>query len=399
MRLPALLAACLALTLPLGAQSRFGAALHIGTVDSVWSPTLKEQRPYLVYTPPSYGDTTVTPQRYPVLYLLDGDAHFHSVSGLVQILGTGVNGTYAVPEMIVVAIPNTNRMRDLSPTRPTVGYDGKPAGPEMATAGGMGNFLTFISKELIPQVESRYRTMPYRVFVGHSLGGITVIQALYTMPEVFHAYVAIDPSLWWDRSMLLRQAKPWITAAKLPGKALFMAQANTISAEDSVTNPHYSAMTQFNAVMEKYNRSGLRYAYRNYPDDDHGSVPLIAEYDAFRFIFRGYKPDLLGTIAEPRSLLTHYQRISEQLGATFTPAEGTLRLLGTVAMGQDTTKALEFRAMATELYPQSWRAWDQLGALSLARRDTVRAREAFRRSAAINPKGKVAEAMLQKVGR
>ena len=51
-----------------------------------------QERPYHVYTPPSYSDTTYTPRRYPVLYLLDGDAHFHSVTGLIQILGTGVNG-------------------------------------------------------------------------------------------------------------------------------------------------------------------------------------------------------------------------------------------------------------------------------------------------------------------
>ena len=87
------------------AQSPLAASLTIGKVDSIYSKSIKEQRPYLVYLPPSYKDTTYTPQRYPVLYLLDGDAHFHSVTGLLQILGTGVNGTFVVPEMIVVAIP------------------------------------------------------------------------------------------------------------------------------------------------------------------------------------------------------------------------------------------------------------------------------------------------------
>ena len=95
----------------LGAQTP-SKSVTIGTKDTIWSPTLKETRPYLVYTPPSYTDTTYTPKRYPVLYLLDGDAHFHSVTGLIQILGTGVNATFVVPEMIVVAIPNTDRTRD-----------------------------------------------------------------------------------------------------------------------------------------------------------------------------------------------------------------------------------------------------------------------------------------------
>ena len=58
-------------------QTPLAKAVTIGKVDSIWSATLKENRPYLVSTPPSYDDTTSTPQKYPVLYLLDGDAHFH----------------------------------------------------------------------------------------------------------------------------------------------------------------------------------------------------------------------------------------------------------------------------------------------------------------------------------
>ena len=101
-------------------------SVTIGTVDTLWSATLKENRRYLVYTPPSYNDSTFLPRRYPVLYLLDGDAHFHSVTGLIQILGSGVNGTFVLPELIVVAIPNTNRTRDMTPTRVERDLQGRP---------------------------------------------------------------------------------------------------------------------------------------------------------------------------------------------------------------------------------------------------------------------------------
>ena len=190
--------------------------VSIGTSDSIWSATLKENRRYLVYTPPSYSDTTYLPRRYPVLYLLDGDAHFHSVTGLMQILGTGVNGTFVVPEMIVVAIPNTNRTRDMTPTKVDRDANGKPQ-PALAASGGMANFLGFIKSELIPRIEQTYRTAPYRVFVGHSFGGITTINALYTMPETFNAYVAIDPSLWWDNRVLLKQARDRFSQAGTRG--------------------------------------------------------------------------------------------------------------------------------------------------------------------------------------
>lgn len=358
-------------------QARYTRATSIGSTDSIWSPTLKEQRPYLVYTPPSYRDTTISPARYPVLYLLDGDAHFHSVSGLVQILGTGVNGTYAVPEMIVVAIPNTNRMRDLSPTRPALGLDGKPW-PNPEGTGGMPAFLAFIQKELIPHIDSVYRTHPYRVFVGHSLGGITTINALYTMPEVFNAYVAIDPSLWWDSSILLKQAKERLTNQTFNTRVLYVAQANTLNPDEVATNSHFSGITQFNALMNSYGASGLRYGFKYYENEDHGSVPLIAEYDALRFIFEGYKVNVQRVMQSPRSLAQHYRDVSARLGATFVPTESSLRLYG--GFTPDSTVMTTLAEMATELYPESYQAWNRLGALAAARGDKPKAKSAFERS-------------------
>jgi predicted alpha/beta superfamily hydrolase len=365
----------LLLLLPAGlqAQDRFQRAVHIGKVDSIWSATLEENRPYLVYTPPSYGDTTAAPQRYPVLYLLDGDAHFHSVSGLLQILGTGVNGTYVVPEMIVVAIPNTNRTRDLTPTHTEMGFEGEPE-PEFESSGGGPAFLAFLKGELIPHIDSEYRTLPYRVFVGHSFGGITTLDALYTMPETFNAYVAIDPSLWWDNRVLLLKARDYFSTARLEGRALYVAQANTINPADTARNLHFESITQFNEVMRAYDRSGIRYGFRYYDRDDHGSVPLIAEYDALRFLFDGYGAPLQQIIEEPARLTEHFRKVSEGLGADFQPSEAMIRLLSQVALANDTTKAIEFGEIRTELYPESFRAWEFLGDVWAAKGDAAKAR-------------------------
>lgn len=350
--------ACLVSTLPLAglrAQAPPPGAITIGRVDSVWSATLQEQRRILIYTPPSYEDTTYLPQRYPVLFLLDGDAHFHSVTGLLQILGTGVNATFVVPEMIVVAIPNTDRTRDLTPTRTEKDPQGKPQ-PFLKTSGGMPRFFDFLRTELIPHVERNYRTAPYRIFVGHSLGGITTINALYTIPDVFNAYVAIDPSLWWDDRLLLKQARERVSKPGLGGRTLFVGQANTISPDDtSANNVHHSAIMQFNSVMESYNRSGLRYAYRYYPADDHGSVPLIAEYDALRFIFDGYRVSLQQAMERPEYLTEHFDRVSTRLGYRVRPPERMIDLLGQLQLRQmqDTAKAVALLELNARLYPDS----------------------------------------------
>ena len=87
---------------------------------TVKSEVLGEDRRILVRTPQGYE---AGKQRYPVLYLLDGDAHIAHTSSTVEFLAR--NGRMS--ELIVVAIPNTDRTRDLSPTHiTTTGATGAP---------------------------------------------------------------------------------------------------------------------------------------------------------------------------------------------------------------------------------------------------------------------------------
>lgn len=383
---------------PTLAQSQTAPAnsVTIGTIDSVWSKTLNEQRKFLVYTPPSYGDTTYSPQKYPVLYLLDGDAHFHSVTGLIQILGTGVNGTYVVPEMIVVAIPNTDRTRDMTPTRRDTDPQGKPQ-PFLKTSGGMPNFFRFLQTELIPRIDAAYRAAPYRVLVGHSLGGITAINALYTIPETFHAYVAIDPSLWFDDRLLLKQARERVSRPGVfRGRSLFVGQANTINADDTTSNVHFNSIVQFNSILESYNESGLRYAYKYYPDDDHGSVPLISEYDALRFVFDGYRMDLLKSLERPAYLTEHFRKVSTMLGYDVQPPERMVDFLARIQLTRDTTKAIDLFELNARLYPGQHRVHTSLGDGWMAKGDFAKAVAAYERALALKPGDPKAGAALEK---
>ncbi len=247
----------------------------IGKKDSIHSRVMQETRPFWIHLPSSYDDKSgvFEKENYPVLYLLDGDAHFNSVSGLIQIMGGGINGTRVIPDMIVVAIPNTDRTRDLTPTHALKDNAGHEL-PFLKTSGGGERFLQFIKTELIPHIDSNFRTMPYRVFVGHSFGGITVINAIYTMPETFNAYIAIDPSLWWDHQVLLDKARTYFQNASLKTSALYLGQANTLDASDTSINQHYESIREFALLLETRNRSGIRWKYEYFPDDDHGSVPF-----------------------------------------------------------------------------------------------------------------------------
>src|SRR5579862_8259454 len=128
--------------------------ITLGTVDKVNSKILKEERKIWVYVPNSGNNDVYAKQRYPVLYLLDGDAHFYSVVGMIHQLSS-VNGNTICPEMIVVGIPNTDRTRDLTPTNSLTGPDGSKIS-DFKTSGGGEKFESFIEKELIPHIDSVY---------------------------------------------------------------------------------------------------------------------------------------------------------------------------------------------------------------------------------------------------
>jgi predicted alpha/beta superfamily hydrolase len=249
-----------------------------------------------------------------VLYLLDGDVHFHWVTAIIQALATGMGGTYAIPEMIVVGLPVANRRRDLTPTRIDRDPYGRPLPSGWEVTGGNPDFLRFIRNELIPHVDSAFRTAPFRVLLGHSLGGLAVLNALYTTPATFNAYVAIDPTLWMDDRLMVRKARDVFGAPAPPARTLFVAQANNITPYDSGTVLNYTYILALNSIIRDGNTSGIRYGYRYYDGEDHGSVPLIAGYDALRFIFDGYAAHHPRAMAQPGYLTQHFERVSEVLG-------------------------------------------------------------------------------------
>lgn len=335
------------------------AVLKIGQKITLQSEVLNETRDVWVYLPPNYGDKYFQAQQFPVLYVLDGDLHFHSLSGLIQILGAGINQTFAIPEMIIVAIPNTNRVRDLIPTHSRIGVDGKEY-DYYQQSGGTDNFLKFLTNELAPRIESTYRTIPYRILIGQSFGGITVIHALLKAPDFFNAYVAIDPSLWWDNQILVKQAREHLSKADMRGKCLFLAQANFLP-NWSITRVPFESIKEFAGVLKANNGSGLKWRYKFYPDDDHSSVALVGEYDALRFIFEKYKVNYNNT-STAGQLKLQYQQLSKDLGFAFLPPERVTQTFGSIYLSlsqYDIARA--FFQMNLENYPNSSSANANMG--------------------------------------
>src|SRR5688572_22507410 len=120
------------------------------------SKILGETRTVLVRTPPSYATGA---RSYPVLYMTDGETQLAHTAATVDFLVR--NGR--MPEIILVGVTNIDRTRDLTPTRvERATFDGNAV--TFPTSGGADKFLGFLGTELIPHIESNYRTQPFRVF-------------------------------------------------------------------------------------------------------------------------------------------------------------------------------------------------------------------------------------------
>ena len=374
--------------------------ITIGVRDSVFSTILNEQRQIWVHVPQGAEAASPSGKKYPVLYLLDGDAHFFSVAGMIHQLST-INGNTLCPEMIVVGIPNTDRTRDLTPS-----HVAKVFGDTTwaRTSGGAENFTRFIKEELITYIDSKYPTTPYRSLLGHSLGGLFTINTLVHHPDMFNNYLAIDPSLWWDNEKLSGQSIEAFKNNTYTGKSLFVAVANTMEKGMDVSSvhtdttedtAHIRAILKFNQQTDpQTTANALNFKWKYYPEDSHGSVPLIAEYDALRYLFSWYElkdidefflPDSKLTVQDLTDRITnHYKNISTHFGYTVLPDEGLVNGMGYGFLQNNKPEhAFVMFKMNVENYPQSANVYDSMGDCYLAQQDTVKAIEHFSKAVAI----------------
>jgi predicted alpha/beta superfamily hydrolase len=361
----------------------------IGTKDTIYSKILNEKRTILVHVPD--GDKT---QHYPVLYVLDGEDHFQSALAIVEQI-SGI-----IPNMVIIGITNTDRERDLTPTH--VNPDRYVNAGEAKHTGGGENFIGFIEKELIPYVDSHYPTTSYRTFSGHSLGGLAVINAFINHTSLFNAYIAIDPSLWWEGERWIKKHEAELPQHNFSNKALFLGVANNIPAGmDTVSilsdttdaAPVTHALLPFVHWLQHEKLNGFRWGYKFYPNEWHGSVELNAEYDALRYLFKFYHFDMNNFRAHPElnadSLLgAHFDEVSAKLGYKVLPTEDLVNQLAYDCMGRHKMDvAYKLFKRNTNDHPNSANAYDSLGDYYVSLGDKQKAIDAFTKSLSLQETG------------
>lgn len=368
----------------------------IGKKHNIRSKILGEERPYWIYLPASHKDSAFEPQRYPVLYLLDGNAYFHIVSGIVQFMSTSINMNNQIPELIIVAIPNTNRMRDLTPTHSKIGVDGKET-TALESSGGGNTFLKFLQEELFPHIDTTYRTLPHHIIVGHSAGGTLALHALLDAPEIFQSYIAIDPNISWDNQVLVHRVKRLTQEAQTRQGAVHISMGNSpdIGTYDPIAIK--KTVQTFADNLALIHGAEFRSALQYFETDDHASIPLPGLYYGLLYIFEGYKPSFPDLIREPSTLITHFANISKKMGINLRPPAPYVHQAGYHLLNQirDADKAIELFKTNITNFPDWYLSYDGLGEAYTAKNEKYLAIASYEKSLERNPTNNRARQQLQ----
>lgn len=311
----------------------------IGQTQRIHSAVLNEDRSYHVYLPDTYR--WAKDRRYPVLYVLDGETHFlHTASSVGFLAAWG-----EIPEMIVVAIDSTVRIRDYTQTDWASHWVG---------GGGAANFKRFLSTELIPEIDRTYRTDGFRVLSGHSAGGQFALYCLTSEPSLFQGYFALSPSLDWDNNLPQRSLEKSFEETHNLKAFLYVARSDDgggALADDE----------RLVETLKTKSPPGFRWYGGAFPDETHVSVPLLAQIDALRHLYSGYRfdDDLLSkgfAFAQQ-----HFQEVSKTVGWTLPVPEGVVNDLGYEALsGGKVQDAIALFKRNVDANPNSANAYDGL---------------------------------------
>ncbi|MBZ9628119.1 hypothetical protein LB450_08415 [Psychroflexus sp. CAK1W] len=374
-------------------------AIVLGEKHKITSSILGEDRPYSVFLPQSYNNETYTPGSYPVFFMIpDGGVVGKTFMELMS-------SETIIPEMIVIDIPlSWDEYHDyLTPTQNNTLWDGREI-ELLSKSGRADKFLAFLSDELLPHIDSTYRTKPYRVLFGNSIAGLFTAHAFLSQTHNFQGFIVSEPSLWWDDQVVLKMLEQRMSEGENLEGNVFLALAKQ-PREDSDRKEMDIPINNFADLLGSKEAENLHFRFQMYPDKNHGSVIPFSIYDGLKHIFQGYEP-VPGQFAErPESILPHFQKVSERLAITLLPPEKLLDRIGSWqvydANATDETdhnklqKGLEVLKINAELYPDSYHAHQALADTHLKIGNKEMARKHYERSLVLNPQNEHAQDHLE----
>ena len=338
-----------------------------------------EEKVVYISLPPGYEKGSF---RYPVCYILDGRSYFEPFAGVVKYLYF----YEMIPEMIVVAVASGDRLKEFTYTKANEKTGDWP------TSGGAETLRKFLSDELIPYINTSFRTQPFKILVGHSLAGLFAVETLSRHPNLFEAIIAMSPSLYWNQYEWLMDAENFLK--RIHGQKRFLFISGETKDKDETDN-----LDQFKDLVLKRASSSFFYDYRCFPEETHVSVGLPALFYSLKQLFQGWSFPGEAWETGPEKVKEHFRSLSERYGYSIPVREEFVN--GHAFHGLRRHKApdgaIRLFEFCLSLFPNSNEAYAGLGEAYELKGTIEIAIESYQKALKLNPDNQYAKTRLEKL--
>lgn len=219
-----------------------------------------------------------------VFYVTDGARLGPAVDGVCRLL-SGTKGSKT--ECATVAVDVPERTAFLTPTASSLGRSGLETGGPPA-GGRAAELVECLEKIVKPEVKRRLEGRAVtHVLMGHSFGGLFALSTMASRPELFDAWVAADPSLWWDGGVLIRmlEDKP---AAGHSGAFVYAGFGSALRKTGGTTaSRNLASEDRFRAALEGFAGPDAKVVVEDYPRETHGTIAVPVFHEAMKRLLIG----------------------------------------------------------------------------------------------------------------
>lgn len=236
------------------------------SVDTIHSEKLEEDRIIKISLPPNYAKNK--DKKYPLLFLLDGNYLFDAFNGAFSY------GYYwdDLPEVIIVSI--NQGQKELREADSQVD---KETGLPIEKGA---KFFDFLSLELLPAIEKKYRISPFRIIAGHDYTAGFMNLFLYKDNPFFNGYIAMSPELGPAMEARLPER---LSNVKKP----FFYYLSTADGDlKTVLKP----IGDLDKNMQTIKNPNLYYQFDNFKEASHYSLVLLSIPNALYHLFGTFQP-------------------------------------------------------------------------------------------------------------
>ena len=228
------------------------------------SDILEEDRTINVHLPENYYNSE---EKYSVLYVFDSPYNLTPVIGLVDHLESSYQ---SVPNMIVVGVENTTRNRDF--------INNKRDDFNFSEDKGADNYIKHFKNELIPYIDSVYRTQDFRLIYGHSLSASFGAYLMAKESELIDVCFAVDPAFWADTTMLTDFIQE-VSDSTLNDNYFYFSHSK--AGDMQMISANFALLKE----LETNQTDKINWDFKYYQEEGHLSIRLRSLYDGLENYF------------------------------------------------------------------------------------------------------------------